>query len=97
LRKAMGKTQVEMAKRLGVGQDAISRVEARADMLLSTLGAYVKGMGGELTLVAQFPGRAPVRLTGFELLAEPPAKRPRAKRAAKRTTTSAPRKRRKAA
>ena len=102
LRKAMGKTQVQMAKTLGVGQDAISRVEKRADMLLSTLGAYVKGMGGELRLVAEFPGRPPVRLTGLEPLADRSAdetarsRAPRAKR--KPTRSAAPqRKRRKAA
>lgn len=65
LRKAMGKTQVELAKALDVGQDAISRVEKRTDMLLSTLSEYVKGMGGELKITAEFPGRPSVRLTGF--------------------------------
>jgi hypothetical protein len=69
LRKAMGKTQVELAKELAVGQDAISRVEKRADMLLSTLSEHVRGLGGELKLIAEFPDRAPVRITGFEGLA----------------------------
>ena len=76
LRKAMGKTQVELAKELAVGQDAISRVEKRADMLLSTLSEHVRGLGGELKLIAEFPDRAPVRITGFEALA--PAKKKRA-------------------
>jgi len=82
LRKAMGKTQVELAKTLDVGQDAISRVEKRADMLLSTLSEHVRGLGGELTLVAQFPDRAPVRLTGFEALApaKPVAKKKRVRK-----------------
>ncbi len=102
LRKAMGRTQVEMARTLGVGQDAVSRIEKRADMLLSTLGAYVKGMGGELKLVAEFPGRPPVRLTGLEPLAAAPVDaatpRRRSRRATKRTRgAAAPRKRRKAA
>lgn len=69
LRKAMGKTQVEMAKKLGVGQDAISRVEKRTDMLISTLGDHVRGLGGELKLIAEFPGRPSVRLTGIESIA----------------------------
>ncbi len=77
LRKAMGKTQVQMAKKLGVGQDAISRVEQRADMLLSTLGDYVKGMGGELSLIAEFPNRPPVRLAGLEALGQKPKPRKR--------------------
>ena len=37
LRKAMNRTQVEMAKALEVGQDTVSRYEQRSDMLLSTL------------------------------------------------------------
>lgn len=72
LRKAMGLTQVKMAKLLGVGQDTVSRVEKRTDMLLSTLGGYVKGMGGELRLVAEFPDRPPVRLDVLEPLAKKP-------------------------
>lgn len=75
LRKAMGKTQVQLARKLGVGQDAISRVEQRTDMLLSTLGDYVRGMGGELALVAEFPDRPPVRLTGIESIARTAARK----------------------
>lgn len=80
LRKAMGKTQVEMAEALGVGQDAISRVEQRVDMLISTLGDHVRVLGGELKLIAEFPGRPSVRITGFEALApaKPAAKKKRA-------------------
>ena len=42
---------------LGVGQDTISRIEGRSDMLLSTLRRYVEAMGGKLELVAEFPDR----------------------------------------
>ncbi len=62
LRKAIGKTQAAVAKRLKVGQDAISKIETRSDMYISTLRGFVKAMGGELELVALFPGRPPVRL-----------------------------------
>ena len=62
LRKAFGLTQTRMAKKLNVGQDTVSRVEKRADMLLSTLSGYVEAMGGELNLVAEFPDRPAVRL-----------------------------------
>ena len=57
LRKAMNRTQVEMAKALKVGQDTVSRYEQRSDMLLSTLQGYVQAMGGELDLVITFPNR----------------------------------------
>lgn len=60
LRKSAGKTQEELAAALGVGQDTISRLEKRSDMLLSTLRHYVESVGGQLTLMASFPDRAPV-------------------------------------
>jgi DNA-binding transcriptional regulator YiaG len=62
LRKAMSRTQVELAKVLKVGQDTVSRYEQRSDMLLSTLQGYVQAMGGELDLVVTFPNRKPVKL-----------------------------------
>lgn len=60
LRQAVERTQEDLAAALGVGQDTISRLEQRSDMLLSTLRRYVEGMGGKLELVAQFPNRPPV-------------------------------------
>lgn len=62
LRRAVGKTQTAVAKRLRVGQDAVSKLETRSDMYISTLRGFVEAMGGELELVAQFPNRPPVRL-----------------------------------
>lgn len=65
LRRALGRTQTKMAKDLGIGQEAVSRLESRADMLISTLDRYIKEAGGELELVARFPHRKPVRLKGL--------------------------------
>lgn len=65
LRQAHQLTQQRMAKRLGVRQHSISRLEQRSDMLLSTLRDYIGKMGGELVLTAQFPDRDPVRIAGF--------------------------------
>lgn len=62
LRLAMQKTQVDLATTLHVGQDTISRLEKRSDMLLSTLRAYIEAMGGKLELVAHFPDRPPVTI-----------------------------------
>ena len=62
IRKARTLTQAQLAKKLGIGQEQISRLESRADMLLSTLSGYVEAMGGTLKLVAQFPDRAPVTI-----------------------------------
>lgn len=52
LRMAAQQTQEQLATTLGVGQDTISRLEKRSDMLLSTLRHYVESMGGKLELVA---------------------------------------------
>lgn len=70
LRKAMNRTQVQMAKTLNVGQDTVSPYERRTDMLLSTLQEYVRAMGGELDLVARFPDRQPVRIKTLRDLAD---------------------------
>lgn len=65
LRKARKLTQVRIAKTLGITQDSVSRLEQRSDLLLSTLRKTVKAMGGNLSLVAEFPDRAPVVLSGI--------------------------------
>ena len=65
LRKARKLTQVRMAKQLGITQDSVSRLEKRSDLLLSTLRKTVEAMGGNLSLVAEFPDRAPVVLSGI--------------------------------
>jgi DNA-binding XRE family transcriptional regulator len=65
LRRARKLTQVRMAKVLGITQDSVSRLERRSDLLLSTLRNTVKAMGGNLSLVAEFPDRPPVVLSGI--------------------------------
>ena len=47
IRKAAQLTQVEVARRLGVGQAAVSRMETRGDMLLSTLHDYLTATGAD--------------------------------------------------
>ena len=65
LRQARKLTQVRMAKVLGITQDGVSRLEKRSDLLLSTLRKSVEAMGGSLSLVAEFPDREPVILSGI--------------------------------
>jgi transcriptional regulator with XRE-family HTH domain len=65
LRHARKLTQVKMAKKLGITQDSVSRLEKRSDLLLSTLRKTVEAMGGSLSLVAEFPDREPVVLSGI--------------------------------
>ena len=65
LRKAHHRTQSQIAKALGMSQDNVSRLEQRSDLLLSTLRKFVESMGGQLSLTAEFPDRAPIKLAGF--------------------------------
>ncbi len=78
LRKAMGRTQVQVARATGKPQATISRMEAQADMLLSNLDQVVTALGGRVRILAELPGRAPVLLTGLGDIT-PPAKRPSVK------------------
>ena len=55
LRDAQNITQVELAKRLNIDQSAVSKIEYRADMYLSTLSDVIRAMGGELELTVRFP------------------------------------------
>lgn len=55
LREAREMTQVHLAKVLGVNQAAVSKLERRTDMYVSTLHDFVKAMGGELKITARFP------------------------------------------
>ena len=57
LRKARELTRASAARELGIGQDAVSRLEQRSDLLLSTLRKTVEAMGGSLSLVVRFPDR----------------------------------------
>ena len=70
LRKARNQTQARVAERLGINQENVSRLEQRSDLLLSTLSGYVEAMGGKLNLVAEFPDRPPITLTGIAALDE---------------------------
>lgn len=64
LRRARRLTQQKVAKSLHIGQEGVSRLEKRSDLLISTLCSCVEAMGGHLSLVAEFPDQEPVRLTG---------------------------------
>jgi hypothetical protein len=64
LRHAVNKIQETLARTLNMGQDGVSRLEKRSDLLLSTLRNYVEAVGGNLTLVAQFPDKEPIAIGG---------------------------------
>lgn len=69
LRQALKLTQERMAESLGIGQEGVSRLEKRSDLLISTLRGYVEAMGGSLSIVAEFPDRDPILLSGLAAVA----------------------------
>jgi hypothetical protein len=70
LREARSLTQVNLAKVLNVNQGAVSRMEKRTDMYVSTLRNFIQAMGGQLQVKAIFP-EGEVEIEQFETLADP--------------------------
>jgi DNA-binding transcriptional regulator YiaG len=91
LRQALTLTQERIAESLGIGQDGVSRLEKRSDLLLSTLRTYIEAMGGQLSLIAEFPDREPVTLSGLSTMEtdlHPPTRPRRRKRTREHTARS---------
>ncbi len=65
LRDALRMTQKELAQTLHVDQSAVSKLERRTDMYVSTLRRCITAMGGQLEIRAVFP-EGSVRITQFE-------------------------------
>lgn len=55
LRQAQALSQDTLAKTLHANQAAISKMERRTDMYISTLRNYIRAMGGELEIIATCP------------------------------------------
>lgn len=56
VRKALTVTQADLAKRTGLKQGEVSRIEnATSTIQLKTLERYVTGLGGSVRIVADFP------------------------------------------
>ena len=65
LREARELTQEQLARVLRVNQAAVSKMERRSDMYLSTLQGIIKAMGGQLEIRAVFPDGV-VRINQFQ-------------------------------
>lgn len=63
LRKISGLTQLEMSKRLNVGQASISKIEKRGDIHVSTIQKYVEALGAKLHIDASFEANTPLGLS----------------------------------
>jgi transcriptional regulator with XRE-family HTH domain len=72
LRTALDLTQEQLAEVLHVRQAAVSKVERRSDMFISTLRKIIEAMGGELEIRAILPGGT-VRISQFGELRKPGA------------------------
>jgi transcriptional regulator with XRE-family HTH domain len=69
LRVARQKTQEQLAETLNVDQAAISKLERRTDVYVSTLRRYIEAMGGRLEMRAVFP-EGEVRIETFGKLSK---------------------------
>lgn len=68
LRQAHRRTQERIAETLGIGQEGVSRLEKRSDLLISTLRSYIEAMGGSLSIIAKFPDHPPVEVAGLRAI-----------------------------
>ena len=69
LRRARTLTQRDLAETLKVNQPAVSKIEQRADMYISSLRSYIEAVGGKLKIVAEFP-EGEVFITNFSQAGE---------------------------
>jgi transcriptional regulator with XRE-family HTH domain len=65
LRRAMRRSQKDIATTLKMSQPGVSKLEQRVDLFVSTLRNYIRAMGGELEIIARFPEGA-VRINQFD-------------------------------
>lgn len=66
LRVALGVTQVDVARSVGIDQAEVSRMEQRSDVKLSTIHRYVKALGGTAEVCVVVNGRNFVLDVGAE-------------------------------
>jgi transcriptional regulator with XRE-family HTH domain len=61
-----GLTQADVARRLGVKQPRVSKVEKRPDAMLEAMRRYVEALGGQLEIAAVFENgrRVEIRSAG---------------------------------
>jgi hypothetical protein len=67
LRQAKAMSQVKLAESLHINEAAISTMEHRTDMYISTLRDAIRAMGGDLEIIARFPDGS-VKITHFASL-----------------------------
>jgi hypothetical protein len=68
VREARQLTHVNLAQVLKINQGAVSTMEMRTDVYVSTLRNFIKAMGGELRITAEFP-EGTIQIDRFENVA----------------------------
>jgi len=54
MRKKAGLTQTEVAEAMGISQQRVSAIENGTVAVLATLADYIRALGGELKVIADF-------------------------------------------
>lgn len=65
VRQLVGLTQEELAKKLGIKQPTLSKLETQEDMYVSTLRRLVEALGGKLEIVVHLPA-GDIRIQQFQ-------------------------------
>jgi predicted transcriptional regulator len=65
LRQELNLTQENIAQKLGINQESVSRTEKRTDLMLSTVRNHIEALGGKLQLLVHLPNRPPITLKEF--------------------------------
>ena len=69
LRRALELTQRDLAELLNVNQPAVSKIEQRSDVFISSLRSYIEAAGGKLKIIAEFP-EGEVAISNFSDVAD---------------------------
>jgi DNA-binding XRE family transcriptional regulator len=65
IRQLVGLTQEDVARKLGIKQPTLSKLESQDDMYISTLRRLVEALGGQLEMVVHLPA-GDIRIQQFE-------------------------------
>ena len=65
IRKEAGFTQDDLAKKMGMKQPSLSKLESQDDMQISTLKRLITALGGQLELIVHMPS-GDIRVSQFK-------------------------------
>jgi len=65
IRKDLKVPQKKVAQKMKVEQPAISKLEQRTDIHISSLRDYIEALGGKLELIVKMPGKQIMKINRF--------------------------------